>query len=169
MSGTNVSNKTYNMVMTGLLMCLVTLATMLFKVPILQGYIHLGNSMMIMSVMILGKRNGAIASGIGTALADILGGFAIWSPWSLAIGALTALTVGFFAEKEKKPIGFFLGCLIIVIGYYIAEVVIYGNLMAPLAGVPWNIGQFVVGALIAYALSKALCKTPAKKLFAISL
>ena len=42
----------------------------------------------------------------------------------------------------------------------------YGNWAAPLLGIPWNIGQFAVGILIAVAISEALCRTPAKAYFA---
>ena len=61
MTGNPNSEKTYKLVMTGLMMCLVTMAIMLFKIPVFQGYVHLGNSMMFMAVMVLGKKNGAIA------------------------------------------------------------------------------------------------------------
>ena len=73
------------------------------------------------------------------------------------------------SEKTYKLVmtGLILGGVFLVAGYYIAEVVIYGNLLAPMAGVPWNIGQYAFGIAIAYILTKVLCKTPAEKYFAI--
>lgn len=167
MSGNPNSEKTYKLVMTGLMMCLVTMAIMLFKIPVFQGYVHLGNSMMFMAVMVLGKKNGAIASGLGAALGDVIGGFAVWAPWSLVVSGGMALIVGLLMEKNKKVLGLILGGVFLVAGYYIAEVVIYGNVLAPMAGVPWNIGQYAFGVAIAYILTKAICKTPAEKYFAI--
>ena len=55
------------MVMTALMMCLVMIATMFIKVPIpfTQGYVHLGDSMIFLAVLILGKKSGALAAGAG--------------------------------------------------------------------------------------------------------
>lgn len=172
-----------NLVLTGLMMCLVMVATMFIKVPIpfTQGYVHLGDSMIFLSVLVLGKRNGCIAAGVGSALGDILGGYAFWAPWTLAIKLLMALIMGAFVEHmEKKDgahsghgavtfaevIGMTLAGIEMVAGYYIASAVMYGNLLTPLPSVPWNIGQFIVGMVIAIPLAAALCKTPAKKYFA---
>lgn len=52
-------------------------------------------------------------------------------------------------------------------GYYVVESIMYGNLMTPLASLPWNIGQFVVGMVIAGLIASALYKTPARKYFAV--
>ena len=81
------NDNTNKIVLTGLMMCLVTVATMFIKVPVpfTQGYVHLGDSMIFLSVLVLGKRNGVIAAGVGSALGDILGGYAFWAPWTLII------------------------------------------------------------------------------------
>ena len=39
-------------------------------------------------------------------------------------------------------------CVIKVVGYYIAEVVIYGNPLAPVASIPGNLVQIGVAAVI---------------------
>ena len=52
--------------------------------------------------------------------------------------------------------------------YYVAEGVMYGNWLAPVLGVPWNIGQFVAGMVISVLISTALCKTPARTYFTYS-
>ena len=39
-------------------------------------------------------------------------------------------------------------CVIKVVGYYIAEVVIYGNPLAPIASIPGNLVQIGVAAVI---------------------
>ena len=55
-----------------------------------QGYVHLGDTMVFLGVLMLGKRRGAAAAGLGSALADVLGGFAFWAPWTLVIKSLMA-------------------------------------------------------------------------------
>jgi hypothetical protein len=51
-------------------------------------------------------------------------------------------------------------------GYYVAEGVMYGNFIAPMAEVPMNIIQFGVGAVLAAILSRALAGTPVGRSFA---
>lgn len=170
------------LVMTGLMMCLVTVATMFIKIPIpiTQGYVHLGDSMIFLSVLVLGKKHGAAAAGLGSALGDILGGYAFWAPWTLIIKLLMGYILGAFVEHMEKNgkhrqehgiaavelIGMLLAGIEMAAGYYIVEAVMYGNFAAPMAALPWNIGQFAVGMVIASVIAAALCKTPAKKYFA---
>ena len=49
-----------------------------------------------------------------------------------------------------------------------AEGIMYGNWVAPALGVPWNIGQFVVGMILATVIAAALSKTPAARYFTYS-
>jgi uncharacterized membrane protein len=172
--------KINKLVLTSLLICMIAVTTMFFKIPIpfANGYVHLGDAMVFLSVLTLGTRYGALASAVGSAMGDVLGGFAIWAPWTFVIKGLMALIMGLFIKAAaKRPAGkklfgvpaahaagmFFAG-LWMVFGYYIAEGVIYGFLVA-LLGIPWNIGQFIVGMCVASATAAALYKTPAKKLF----
>lgn len=167
-------------VMTAMMMCLVMIATMFIRVPIpgTQGYVHLGDSMVFLSVLILGWKYGAVASAFGGLLADVLGGAAAWAPWTFGIKGIMAVILGLIAMKlsERSSItrggflfgeaaGMVLAGIFMVAGYYFAEGVMYGNWVAPVIGIPWNIGQFAVGMVIAVVLATALCKTPARTFF----
>lgn len=175
--------KMNKIVLTGLMMCLVTVATMFIKVPVpfTQGYVHLGDSMIFLAVLILGKRDGVIAAGVGSALGDILGGYAFWAPWTLVIKGIMALIMGLFLDGmikkkgaihgENAKVGFLevvamtLAGLFMVAGYYVTEVIMYGNWVTPIPAIPFNIGQFAVGMILAVIMEAALRKTSAKKLF----
>jgi len=166
-SGTRV----FNMVMMGLMTCLVIVSTMFIKIPIpmTQGYVHLGDSMIFLGVLILGKKNGSLAAGIGSAMGDILGGYAFWAPWTLVIKFIMAWILGVFVERfEKKGevFGMVIAGIEMTVGYYIASSIMYGSWIVTLADIPWNVGQFAVGMIIASVLYRALDKTPAKKYFA---
>ena len=54
---------------------LVFIATYLIKIPSLNGYTHIGDSMIIISALILGKKKGALAAGLGASLCDLLSGY----------------------------------------------------------------------------------------------
>lgn len=177
----NTSSRTSTLVMSALMVAIITVSIMFIKLPIpfTQGYVHLGDAMIFMSVMILGWKHGAIAAAIGGALGDILGGFAMWAPWTFCLKGIMALILGImlsYALKKqwvmigRMPLGGVLGMiaggLVMVAGYYAAEGIMYGNWAVAALGIPWNIGQFVVGMIIAWALTMALTKTSAKKFFA---
>ena len=174
--------KVYNVVLTGIMMCLVMVATMTIRIPVpfTQGYVHLGDTMIFLAVLVLGKRNATLAAGFGSGLADLLSGYAYYAPWTLAVKALMAFVVGAALERMEKKgqleeghvslpvlLAMFFGGLEMTVGYYVAASLMHGNWYTPLFSVPGNIGQFAVGMVLAFILAKALYKTPARKYFAI--
>ena len=173
-------DRTTKIILTGLMMAMIVVATMILVIPnpFTTGYIHLGDAMIFLSVLILGWKHGAVASGVGSALADILVGYAIWAPWTLVIKGIMGAVMGLFILKAMhKPgksifgvpvyqlIGMILAGLFMAAGYYVAEGVIYGNFVVAALGIPWNILQFSVGTVIATILAAALYKTPVRNLF----
>ncbi len=182
----NKTEKTNKLVLTALMVCLVLLATYVIRIPspFTQGYVHLGDTMIFLSVLLLGKKGGAVAAGLGSGLADLLGGYAVYAPWTFLIKGLMALVMGIFIEvatKKQKTnlkigklavieiIGMVLAGIEMVIGYAIVDGVLSGNMMSGLLGIPFNIGQFTVGLVLATALAMSLYKTPANKFFAYRL
>lgn len=174
------NTKLNKLTVTALMIAIVTVSTMFIKIPTLNGYIHLGDSMVFFSVFLLGKKYGATASSLGSALGDILAGYAIWAPWTFVIKGLMALIFGLFLEhsynnerKHKKIanislisyLGMVLAGLEMCFGYYIANGIIYGNWIVALTEIIPNIGQFSVGIMIAVLLVNALSKTSAANMF----
>jgi uncharacterized membrane protein len=172
--------KTTKIILTGLMMAMIVVATVLIIIPVPfgNGYIHLGDTMIFLSVLILGWKYGAVAAGFGSALADILVGYAVWSPWTLIIKGIMGAVMGLFIMKSmRKPgrnifgvplyqcIGMVLAGLEMVVGYFVAQLAIYGNFVTAALAIPWNIVQFSVGAVLATMLAAAIYKTPAKKFF----
>ena len=172
--------KLNKLILTALMIAIVTVSTMFIKIPTLNGYIHLGDSMVFFSVFLLGKKYGSVASGLGSALGDILAGYAIWAPWTFVIKGLMAIIFGLFLEwssnNETEPkkianisimsyLGMILAGLEMCFGYYLANGIIYGNWLVALAEVIPNIGQFSVGIVISALLVNALSKTSVRDLF----
>ena len=119
------------------------------------GLIHLGNVPLFIGAIIFGKKTGAIAGGVGMGLFDLLsGGWSLWAPFTLVIVGLMGFTVGKLTEDEKHQnfkwyiIAIAAACVIKVVGYYIAEVVIYGNPFSPVTSIPGNLVQIGVAAVI---------------------
>lgn len=118
------------------------------------GLIHLGNVPLFIGAIIFGKKTGAIAGGVGMGLFDLLSGWTLWAPFTFVIVALMGFTVGKLTEDEKHQnfkwyvIAIAAACVIKDVGYYIAEVVIYGNPFSPVTSIPGNLVQIGVAAVI---------------------
>lgn len=89
------------LILTALMLAMTTVATMLIQIPVplTNGYIHLGDCMVFMSVAVLGWKHGAVAGGVGSCLADMLSGYMNWVPWTLVIKFLMAVFMGLVIEK----------------------------------------------------------------------
>lgn len=61
-----------------LAIALVCLSTMFLQFPIPLGYAHLGNCFILISGVFFGPVTGLLAGGIGSALSDLLTGYAQW-------------------------------------------------------------------------------------------
>lgn len=158
----------YTLIMTGVMAALVMAATSFFRIPVVatNGYIHLGDAMVFLSVLILGRKNGTIAGASGSALADLLGGYAHWVPWTFIIKGLMAFICGtiLLSGKDKKSgtstfrsvTAMVAGALVMMVGYFIVQRIMYGTWAAPLAALPGNIVQGAAGVVIAEILSAAL-------------
>lgn len=57
---------------------LIFIGTFAFKIPVPFGYMHLGDCIIILTVLMFGGRKGAIAGALGAGLADIVSGYAVW-------------------------------------------------------------------------------------------
>jgi len=173
--------KTHKLVLTALMTCLIMIAILFFRIPVpfTQGIVHLGDGLIFLAVLMLGTKYAIAAAALGAATANVIAGFAFWAPWTFVIKGGMALIMGTFidvmmkSQSEKsifKPsairvMGMILSGIWMTVGYYIAGRLIYGNWMVALFGIPWDVGQFIVGIVIASALAAALSRTPAKKYF----
>jgi len=145
-----------------LFIALVAVATMIVRIPIPQtnGYMNLGDSMVLLAAVFFGPVGGFIAGGIGSALADILGGYPQWALWTLVIKGTEALiAAGMVAvlrvSKDRisfsQVISFALAAAWMVLGYFIAETIMYDQ-KAALAEVPANILQALGSVVLATLL-----------------
>lgn len=116
------------------------------------GLIHLGNVPLFICAILFGKKSGAIAGGVGMGLFDLLSGWTAWAPFTFLIVGLMGFAVGAITEKHHgfwwNTLAIGVACIIKVVGYYIAEGIIYGNWIAPVASIPGNLVQIGVAAVI---------------------
>ena len=67
------------------------------------GYIHVGDCFVLLAGILLGPFTGGLSAGIGSALADILGGYAIWAPGTFVIKFMTAATAAWVYRVIAAP------------------------------------------------------------------
>jgi uncharacterized membrane protein len=153
----------YLIIMTAL--CAVT--TVFVRVPLpSKGYFNFGDIAVVFSGLVAGKHLrgrgrwcGGLAGGIGSALADVVGGYAMFAPITL----LSKLAEGFLATLAASTSSRFrfvflaMGGALMVGGYFVGEAVL------PAFGVPGalaelipNVIQAVGGAIGGYVIFKVL-------------
>jgi uncharacterized membrane protein len=95
--------QTKKLTYTGIMTALVFIATFAIRIPIpfTDGYVHLGDCMIFLAALLLGWKYGAFAAGVGSMLADLLGGYPHWALPTLVIKALMALLVALAINLVK--------------------------------------------------------------------
>jgi len=151
--------KTRDLVETGLLIAIVFISTMFINIrlpiSINGGLIHMGNIALFLSAMLFGKKKGAIAGAFGMGLFDILSGWAIWAPFTFIVRGSMGYIIGSISHMNDKAAESFTQNILavlaggtwMIIGYYITEVILYGNLISPVTSIPGNITQLVFGCI----------------------
>ncbi len=134
----------------------VFLATFVPKIPIPLGYAHLGDAAIFLAVIFFGRRVGIASGVIGSALADLIGGFPIWIVPTIFIKAAMAET--FYRLREKFFVALIAACLVMTLGYTFAGAFLYGSLALGLASTPGLLVESAVN-ILATILLKAALKT----------
>ena len=170
------NKKISKLVLGGLLAAIITAATLVIQIPTpTKGYVNLGDCFVIIAGWLLGPAGGAAAAGIGSALSDLISGYAVYAPATFIIKALmAAAAAGSFAVLSRRT-GSFAGRMIsaviaeviMVAGYAGFEAVLYGSLGNALAGIPSNAVQALGGIIFSVTLYETVLKRiPAAKALA---
>lgn len=157
-------------VLTSLFAALACAATMSVRIPTpgTGGYIHPGDAIVILSGVILGPGRGFLAAGIGSAMADLLGGYFLYVPVTFVIKGLVGCTAGFLFRKfgkssKSRCIAVILGGIADIVlvagGYFLCEIPLYGMASAS-AGIPANLIQGLSGLLLSFVLYPVLLAIP---------
>lgn len=155
-------NKTRKIVMTSMLAALVCVATMIIKIQLTpNGYINLGDGIVIISGYVLGPLYGFFAAGIGSMLADLFSGFVLYMPATFVVkgfmAALSYVMIKWLSSFMNKTVAVIISAVfaeaVMIIGYYIFEGFIYG-FQAALLSMPGNAIQSVAGIVTGTLLVK---------------
>lgn len=154
-----MNNKTKLIVLNGLMVAFVCVATMVIQIPVpmTQGYVNIGDSIIFVTSIVFGPITGMIAGGIGSALADILTGYSYWALFTLIIKGFEGYIVGIIVKNNstliKNILATLLGVIIMVFGYLIFGAFLQGSFIVSLSSVPSNIIQGIISMVIGIPLS----------------
>lgn len=157
-------------VMASLFAALTCVATMAIRIPTpgTGGYIHPGDALVILSGIVLGPTAGLLSAGIGSAMADLIGGYMLYVPITFAIKGLVALFAGLLYQKigttqKKRYTGVLLGGITDIVlvagGYFLCEIPLYGAAAAA-ASIPANCIQGISGLILSFVLYPVLMAVP---------
>lgn len=159
---------------TAVMAALVCVATMVIQIPIPLGYANLGSACILLATLFIGKRSGIWAGGIGSALADLLTGFAGWALPTFIIKSMIAFWAGSIAYKKDGTCTLFsvrtlIACLIamvwMVAGYTVAGAILYGGWVQGLASAPGLAAEGVLNLAVFYGMGSLFEKAKIRVFF----
>lgn len=168
MKKTKFNTKT--IVIGALFAALCCVSTMAIQIPTpTNGYVHMGDCLVLLSGYLLGPILGGLSAGIGSALADLLTGYGHYVPGTFVIKFLVAFIAGLvniiLRKVVKKnnivplAVSSLAGEAIMVIGYYFYASLLLGKgLVAALSSIPGNIIQGLFGVVTSLLIMLALYK-----------
>ena len=148
------SNKIKELVIAAMGIACVFLATYYIKVPNgIQGYFNLGDGFILLFGALVNPLYAFIIGGVGSGLADIVGGYGIYFIPTLIIKGLEGIIVSRFVSSTtkdtKRYIVYVICSLIMVCGYFITDAYVNQSWYLSATGIPANIIQGAAGIVIA--------------------
>ena len=161
------TNKIKQLANASVFAALCCVATMIVQIPSpTQGYLHLGDAVVLLSGWLLGPLWGALAAGIGSALADIFASYILYAPATLlikmAVAALGWVLFGSFSRiMPSHPLlslalSGAVAEIVMIAGYFIFEALFVGYGGAAIVGVPLNAAQAFFGVAVGAVLMRLL-------------
>ena len=161
-------DKTLRLVMTALFAALTCVTTMTISIPIpaTEGYVNVGDCVVLLGAFLLGPYCGTVSGALGSALADLLLSYAVYAPGTAVVKGLMALIAAllFLRLRRRTRLASLLasiaGELWMVFGYFLYESTVLGYGLGALGSVPANLVQAAFGALAATVLYRILTAMP---------
>ena len=156
-------SRTRIIALAGLMTAVTIVFTLIVRIPVAptKGYITLADVAVYFSAFAFGPLIGGLTAGLGTGLADLIGGYPQWMILSFLIHGLQGVAAGWIGKKgtlASMILGLLVGGVIMVSGYFAAAAALYGTGPA-ITELPGNCVQVLVGGLtgipLFYAVRKA--------------
>lgn len=150
----------YRLCLTALFAALTACLTIFPKIYIpgtTSGYVHLGDTIILLCACILPLPYAMAAGAIGGLLADIISGVPIWAPFTFVIKALMIVAFSSKSEKiitKRNSLANILYFVVTIGGYFFATWILYSyesavatNIWSLIQCVPSTALWFIIGAV----------------------
>ena len=172
-----MQTKYINKVIFSSMMAAITcVATMVIRIPSVGavGYVNVGDAAVLLSAWLIGGPYGVLAAGIGSALADLLAGYAYYVPGTFVIKSAMAFVAysvykklkqkETLEQKENKKLRIVTYIIagipaeiIMIVGYFFYKALLLGKGFAAAApSLLSNTVQGITCLIIAIAIASAL-------------
>ena len=148
---------------------LIILSTAVLSIRLPNGYANLGDCFVIVGALVLGKYYGSLSAAVGAGIADIILGFMIYFPATVIIKILMAIIASSAYKIIKTKYAILKTALIailceivMILGYFIYEIFLYGIKVAEL-NIIGNTLQGAVGCIGATVIFAVLKKSKVLK------
>lgn len=156
---------------TAVMTALVFLATFVPHIPIPLGYAHLGDAVIFLLALTIGRREAYLAACLGSVLSDVLGGFLLWAGPTLVIKFFMVDIVWRVAVQGRAQAAsrwrilaaFLASSLFMAAAYTAFGAALYASVAAGLASAPGLLMEGLVNTAAAFAVLPALRKVMALK------
>ena len=152
---------------SGIFAALVFVCTAFVQIPSHAGYVHVGDAFIYLAACLLPWPYAAAVGVIGSTLADVLTGFAIWAPASLVIKGLSVFAFGRRGKiaSLRNLLALIPAWILCIGGYYAYEALITQNAVAPLAGMVGSCAQCLISSIVFFLLGYLLDKLNIRRIF----
>lgn len=179
-SDLNLGSKTtgvQDIIQVGLMAAITFVMTSIAHVPSFMGVVHLGDSMIFLGAILLGKKKGAVSAAIGMTLFDLLNGYTTWAPFTFVIKGIMGLIAGSIAYRKRyngesllnNLFSFLIAGIFMIAAYYFSGVLMARFIVLKAAtlsqafiiatkDIPGNIAQVAAGIIIGLPLSLTIKK-----------
>ncbi len=160
-------NKFSAKALTTMALCvaLVLLATAVLQIPIPLGYANLGDAVILILAIYFGPKTGAVAGGLGSALADLIL-FPAWALPTLIIKGAMGLICGVIAggsttrKRPTRQLRTLLACIIataeVVLGYFAGGSILYGSVATGALQIPGLAVEGCIGIALFYLVGRVI-------------
>lgn len=171
MEKTSKKDQLIKLCTAAMLAALICVGTIVIVIPTpFGGNINLGDCFILAGAWILGPIYGAAAGAVGSAIADLFSGYALYAPATFIIKGLIGLLAALIAKgvaakaPKLKSLGYVLGALageaVMILGYFGFEATVAGyGITGAAANIPYNAVQGVCGMVLGVALIHIAHKT----------
>ena len=167
-------NQAMRIALLAIMIAVTTVLTLLVRVPIPGGYANFSDVAVVFASLAFGPVVGLVAGGVGTALADFMGGYGQWAGITLLAHGMEGFIIGIIARRGGRwsaLLGYVAGATFMVAMYLVGQALAMLDIPPEMAAstwpawrvalpnVPFNLMQAAVGGLVGlplyYAVSRA--------------